>query len=364
MSAYKTSLLILIGLAMSLATATAQIITQAYEPESGFYWNPDQPGRGFAIEVQDRQVFLTIYTYTEEANPALREPLWFSAIGNLTASTTGSVTYQFNDELVFSEDGQCLNCEFRDPISTFTGRPLSLTFNSLTTGQLVIDGEVIPIQRFWYSASIDDPFLAMQGQWAIVTDCTAPINNSCFPSDVNVQPFEADFLTLDFVTGSGTNSSTEGLRGATNIEVAGDYDPVDNLFIIVVAETTEEFLAYVIFGEDFGTTNFSGIAERYTPGGSIFGDGFPMFGRKVSDLTFTETLNPAAKSGTESRAPTGLSRSNANSLTLLNAARKLKPGESVPAAATKAQRLAGVGPMLRNLEAQIQAKNSSRSKTP
>ncbi len=362
MSAYKNPFLILLGLGMWMTAATAQVITQAYEPESGFYWNPNQPGRGYAIEVQDRQVFLTLYVYTEEANPALREPLWFSAIGNLTASTAGTLTYQFNDELVFSEDGQCLNCEFREPISTFTGRPLSLTFNGLTTGQLVIDGEVIPIQRFWYSPSIDDPFLAMQGQWAIVTDCTAPINNNCFPSDLTVQPFEADLLTLDVVLGSGTDSSTEGVRAGTNIEVAGDYDPELNLFIIVVAETGTEFLAYVIFGEDFGTTNFSGIAERFTPGGEIFGDGFPMFGRKISDRTFTETLSPVAKATPESSSASPMSRSKANALTLLNAIKASTTGAVNSVEATKAQRIAGVGPMLRKLEGQIEAKIASRTK--
>ncbi len=354
MSANKTILLSLLTLLFSASSAIAQVITQAYEPESGFYWNPDQPGRGYAIEVQDRQVFLTIYTYTDEANAALREPLWFSAIGNLIATTTGAVSYSFNDELVFSEDGQCLGCVFRDPVSTFTGRPLSLTFDGLTTGQLLIDSEVIPIQRFWYSASIDDPFFAMQGQWTMVTDCTAPINNNCFPSDVNVQPFEADLLTLDVVTGPVDDSITEGFRSGTNIEVAGSYDPLDNVFVIVVAETAQEFLAYVIFGEDFGTANFAGIAERYVPGANLTGEGFPTYGRRISDLTFSETLQPGFKTPAPGKTVSGLSRSAINAGQLLEATKTLKPGQPVPAQANKAARLSNVNVMLRGLEQRLQ----------
>ena len=40
------------------AAATAEVRTQAFLPESGFYYNPQQPGRGYAIEVQDRSLFM------------------------------------------------------------------------------------------------------------------------------------------------------------------------------------------------------------------------------------------------------------------------------------------------------------------
>ncbi len=349
----RTSTLLGLALLLSAFGAAAQVFTQAFVPESGFYWNPEQPGRGYAIEVQDRQVFLTIYTYTDEANAALREPLWFSALGTLTPTVTGPVSYRFDDELVFSEDGQCLGCAFRDPVSTFTGRPISLTFETLTTGQLLIDGELIPIQRFWYSPSIDDPYLAMQGQWIFVTDCTAPINNNCFPSDVNVQPFEADLLTLDLVIGTGVATTTEGLRSGTNLEVSGSYDAVENIFFVVVAETVNEFLAYVVFGEDFGTDQMNGIAERYTPGDNLTGDGFPAFGRRISDLTFSETLNPSAKATPEPAARPRLSRSERNAAQL---ARQAEKDGRVSAPRTRAERLAAAAPTLRALENKLRAK--------
>ncbi len=301
-----------VGLALVLAVswtpARAQAPVQSYVPESGFYWNSDQPGRGYAIEIQDRLVFMTIYTYTETGNPSLREPLWYSAIGTLSSFGSGtSLEYEFNDELFFSEDGQCLGCDFIDPITTGTNRPIRLTFFTETTAELVIDGEVIPIQRFWYSESINDAYLALQGQWMIITDCTAPVNNNCYVQSIGLQPFEGDLLTLDVTTGSGSDRATEGLREGSNIEVAAAFDSTNNIFVIVVAETDNEFLAYCFFGEDFGTDQFQGIAERYRPGDNLRGVGFPTFGKRLSDRSFAETLSPQ-KNRAESKAELGHGR--------------------------------------------------------
>lgn len=284
-------------LAGVMPAAWAQVQTQAFVPETGFYWNSGQPGRGYAIEIQDRLVFMTLYTYTAEAAPSLREPLWFSAIGTLVASGSGSgVTYEFTDQLYFSEDGQCLGCPFPgEPLTTATGRPIRLTFDSVRSGELEIDGEIIPIERFWYANSILDAYLALEGQWLIVTDCTAPVQNNCYPSHPTIQPFEADLLQIDAITGAGNDRTAEGFRLGTPIEVAAAYQGEDDVFIIVVSEIDEEYLAYYFFGPDFGTDQFRGFAERYTPGANLTGEGFPMQGRRISDRTFAETLSPTVK---------------------------------------------------------------------
>ncbi|MEM9302536.1 MAG: hypothetical protein AAGE01_10520, partial [Pseudomonadota bacterium] len=59
--------------------ATAEVTVQAYAPEPGFYWNPNQPGRGYAIEVQDRTLFISAYVFTNEADPSSRTPIWYTA---------------------------------------------------------------------------------------------------------------------------------------------------------------------------------------------------------------------------------------------------------------------------------------------
>ncbi len=329
------------------AAAWAQVQTQAFVPETGFYWNSGQPGRGYAIEIQDRLVFMTIYTYTTEAAPSLREPLWFSAIGTLVTGGGGSgVTYQFTDQLYFSEDGQCLGCPFPgEPLTTPTGQPIRLTFDSVRSGVLEIDGEIIPIERFWYADSILDAYLALEGQWVVVTDCTAPVQNNCYPSHPTIQPFEADLLHIDAVTGAGNDRTAEGFRLGTPIEVAAAYQSEDDVYIIVVSEIDEEYLAYYFFGPDFGTDQFRGFAERYIPGGNLSGFGFPVQGRRISDRTFAETFSPAAKRAQP--APTGAPRLFESATRGTNARSATEPGTR---GALKAATLERLNLTLRRLE--------------
>ncbi len=290
----------LLGMAQSGAR-----LTQSFVPETGFYWNSSQPGRGYAIEIQDRTIFLTIYTYTEDGNVNIREPLWFSAVGNVVSSGSGtSVRYRFDDELFFSEDGQCLGCNFVDPVTTATGRDITLVFDTVSTATLTIDGEVIPIQRFWYTSSIQDAYFALFGQWIVVTDCTANASPNCYPSDNSLQPFEADLLQIDTEGSEGGDRIAEGIRMGTNIDVAGAYNSQDQFYVIVVAETTQEFLAYYFFNEDFGTDQIRATAERFAPGNSLDGSGYPAYMRRISDRTYVETGTPTDDGDTKTAQTT------------------------------------------------------------
>ncbi len=274
------------------ATAHADVPVQTFVPESGFYWNPQQPGRGYAIEIQDRTLFITAYVYTEEANAVNRVPLWFSAVGLVQEGRLGSgVVYRFGDELLYSTQGQCLDCPFTDPVTEGTGRAIDITFDTPTRAVMTIDGERIDLQRFWFSGSISDPIFALLGQWMIVTDFTSV--------DAGVLPFDGDLLELGFEGFSGGESVAEGFRGGTAITVAGAYNANDDFYVLIVAERQNEFLAYYFPGIQFGTNQFFGLAERYTPGTNLTGFGFPMQGYRISDRTHTEQVIRAKRSTRE-----------------------------------------------------------------
>jgi hypothetical protein len=55
----RLALLLIVGL---LAVAPAR----AFTPESGFWWAPNEPGSGIALEIQDNFVFLAAYTYDQD----------------------------------------------------------------------------------------------------------------------------------------------------------------------------------------------------------------------------------------------------------------------------------------------------------
>ena len=270
-----------------VSTGFAEVPTQAFLPESGFYWNPDQPGRGYAIEVQDRSVFMTAYVYSEESNPSNRAPLWFSAAGLVSRQGGSQVTYRLNSELAYSGEGQCLNCPYVAPVTENTGRNLTITFTSPITASMVIDGEAIELVRFWYSNSISSPIFAMFGQWMVVTDYT--------DVDTSSLPFDGDLLEMGFLGSSDGQDTAEGFRGGTAIPVVGTYSDVDDFYVIVVAENTNRYLAYYFTGIQFGTSHFYGLAERFTPGANLTGNGFPAQGQRISDRTHTESVLQAKR---------------------------------------------------------------------
>ena len=339
-----------------IGAAEAQIEAQAFLPESGFYWNPDQPGRGYGIEIQDRILFITVYTYTEQNNPAQREPLWFVAAGQLQPGQSGnSLVYQFSDQLLISSAGQCLECDFVNNATTETGRPISIVFTSLTQASLMINGEVIPIQRFWYAPSILDAYQSLLGQWMFTIDCTASgATGNCYPSHATLQPFNGDIIELINLS-DGNQTTVDGFRAGTTLEAAAAYDPIENLYVIVVAESSNEFLAYYFFGADFGTDRILGFAERFAPGDNLTMNGFLMWGQRISDRTYVQELFGVKSDASLKSAP--LPRPGASKSTLTRS--ELQTGDHVDQA-RRQQITARLNQMVRRLEQQLASVSGER----
>jgi len=297
-----------------------------------------------------------VYTYTEENNPAVREALWFLAAGKLLPGQSGnSLVYTFSNDLLISSAGQCLGCSYVLNETSDTGRAISITFTSLTNARLVIDGEVIPIERFWYSPSIIDTFASLLGQWMFVIDCTdtGAVGN-CYPSHAVIQPFNGDIVELFDIT-SGSETTVDGFRAGTSIEAAAAYDQGENLYVIVVSENNNEFLAYYFFGTDFGTDRILGFAERFEPGDDLLLDGFFMWGQRISDRTYVE--NEFGIKSTTASTAVRLPRPGATKSTLSRS--ELQAGKSVDKARLEQLR-SSLNQMVRGLELRLKTPVHSR----
>lgn len=280
--------LLVAALALPLL-AQAQVVVQDFVPESGFYWNQSQSGRGYSIEVQDRYLFMVAYLYDEAGNP-----LWLIGQGPLSQIAG---RYEVSGTLQRADDGQCLGCPVGEPVYSDTSIAFALSFDSPTSANLTLGSETIAVQRFWYSPSIAQAELALMGQWTIVMDRSA--------TDASAQPFEGDMLDIyDLVETSGETFS-EGYRSATAIPVSAAYDAQEDFYLIVVGESSEEFLAYYFSGSSFGTRSFAGQAERYVPGTALTGAGAPAYGQRISDRSFAMSAFGAK----QARAPLSAARS-------------------------------------------------------
>src|SRR6476659_39898 len=97
-------------------------------PDNGWYWNPNESGRGVSVEVQNDKIFIAIYVY--ESTGA---PIWYYAAGAMTDDHT------FTNTLYKTSNGQCIGCSPRTPVSTPVGT-VTMTFTSFETATLTALG--------------------------------------------------------------------------------------------------------------------------------------------------------------------------------------------------------------------------------
>jgi hypothetical protein len=107
-------------------------------PQTGWWWNPNESGRGFSLEFNARgRIFFSSYLYAADGSP-----LWFIASG---ATSTPA---RFAATLTQYGSGQTLTGSYRAPSVAGTSGTVTLAFSSTTSGTLTWAGGTIPIQRF------------------------------------------------------------------------------------------------------------------------------------------------------------------------------------------------------------------------
>jgi hypothetical protein len=112
----------------------------AITPESGWWWNPQESGRGFSIEVQDRTIFMAGFLYTEQG-----APFWFTAAGSYNDSAD-----TFQADMTQFRSGQCIGCSYRAPQQGANLGRVEIRFRSPTQATLTWPGGTIAIERQIY----------------------------------------------------------------------------------------------------------------------------------------------------------------------------------------------------------------------
>ncbi|MEP7154943.1 MAG: hypothetical protein ABI905_04165 [Betaproteobacteria bacterium] len=111
---------------------------QPQAPQTGWWWNPNESGRGFGIEVRGNSMFMSGYLYDETGHAT-----WVVSPGPVALD--GSF---FNGPLYKVANGQTLTGTYKPAAATAIGT-ITISFTDARNGTLIFPGgSSIPIQRF------------------------------------------------------------------------------------------------------------------------------------------------------------------------------------------------------------------------
>src|SRR5262249_55962573 len=70
-------------------------------PQIGLWWNPAEPGSGYALDVKHGILVVTVYSYTDAG-----DPMWYLASGPIANNAFTGTVYNY-------AGGPCLSCNYR-----------------------------------------------------------------------------------------------------------------------------------------------------------------------------------------------------------------------------------------------------------
>jgi virginiamycin B lyase len=121
-------------------------VQPATNPETGWWYNPNESGRGFAIEVQNNHMYFAGYMYDNSGNPT-----WYLAYGPMDATNLSL----FQGEWTTFANGQTLTGAYVAPIqNNAMAGAVTLQFTNAYTATLTLpDSRQIPLIRFAFGAT-------------------------------------------------------------------------------------------------------------------------------------------------------------------------------------------------------------------
>jgi hypothetical protein len=130
------------GLNRSVVTVPGSLVCKPQAPQTGWWWNPQEGGRGYSIEVAGNNLFMAAYLYDVSGRST-----WHVAAG--ATSIDGSV---FNSQLMSFANGVTLTGTYRPNTRLADAGPISLTFDDASHGTLVWPGGTLALQRYGFGA--------------------------------------------------------------------------------------------------------------------------------------------------------------------------------------------------------------------
>jgi phospholipase C len=246
----------------SFSGSSTPAAPQAGAPQSGWWWNPNESGRGFAIEFQSNAIFIAGFMYAANTTP-----IWYLSTGGMQSPTL--YQGQWNQYCC----GQTLTGAYQPNQAQGSAGGLGIQFNSATTGVMTLpDGRQINIQRFQFGSPPPPPPPPPGGSLSSINHVIFKINEN--------RSFDHYFAKMnEYRAMNGLGADVDDLPpGMTNPRVP-DYAPVASFHLKTMCiENTSA--AWYVSHQDFNLFNltsdtptmdgyvWSGSAAAYNEGGN------------------------------------------------------------------------------------------------
>jgi hypothetical protein len=138
------------------AVRAALAAAGSISPQTGWWWNPQESGRGFFIERQGNNVFMAGYLYEADGRAT-----WFTAFGAMSGSS-------FSGDMNTATGGQTLTGAFKPNTAGPSLGRISVTFTSPTEASMTWPGGTVPLARFRFGQGASDGFDS--GWWWSTTE--------------------------------------------------------------------------------------------------------------------------------------------------------------------------------------------------
>lgn len=120
----------------------------AFDPFNGHWWNPNESGTGYNIDVRNGVLVMTIYSYAGNGTAQ-----WYLASGPVSADGR-----HFTGDLQTYTGGQCISCAYAPAQYAGSAGNVSIDFASETVATLHLpNGRATAIQPFFPSLSSTGP---------------------------------------------------------------------------------------------------------------------------------------------------------------------------------------------------------------
>jgi hypothetical protein len=188
-------------------------------PTMGLWWNPNESGRGYEIDLQGDTMIVTTYVYEQSG-----DPIWY-----LSSGTYDHTTGVFQSAYDVFANGQCFGCPYAAPDHTGDAGPITITFTTNQTATQTYPGGSTDIVKFQYGFPSRTEVL--YGEWAFSYENGGAVNGDWIVFDT---PYTDPASGTQFVSGHAVGNATT--------TALGFWDPVRTEAEVEVTQGTTKRL--------------------------------------------------------------------------------------------------------------------------